>query len=97
MQKSTKSWRRCEVSVMSQEGGVVKGAWSAQLKLLQHLSGSLRTDKREYCSGKLQPCGKLSQRIHFNPKSIQQGFDKNKNTHSGKLFHCVCLLPVGLL
>lgn len=31
--------RRPEVSLMSEEVGVEKGAWPAQLKLLQHLSG----------------------------------------------------------
>ncbi|XP_068564140.1 FERM domain-containing protein 4B isoform X6 [Cebidichthys violaceus] len=58
---------------MSEEAGVVKGAWSAQLKLLQHLSGSLRADKRAYCSRKLQPCGKLKvKRVNTKPKRIQQ-------------------------
>lgn len=41
----------------------VGGAWLSQPKLLQHLSG-FTTDKREYCSKKLKPCGKVK---GFNP------------------------------
>lgn len=46
-------------------GGSKRGVASSAetLAVLQHLSSSLRTDKRVYCSHRTQPCGKLCQRI----------------------------------
>lgn len=70
-----------------QRRGVVKGACTSQLKLLQHLSGCLRTDKREYCSRKLKPCGKLKVKgFSTNPGEFSRDLISEKIPFTVSLF-----------
>lgn len=86
------AWDLCPY-VMSQEAGLVKGAWPAQLKLLQHLSGSLGTDSRAFCSGKRWSGGKVKE-IQYRPERNSSGIWEAVKVPDGKPFHCVQPLPV---
>lgn len=67
---------------------------SPQLKLL-HLSDSLRTDKREYCSWKLYPCGKVIVKGFSTNQENSSEIHSEKNTPYGK--SCVHKLSVQLV
>lgn len=67
---------------------------SPRLKLL-HLSDSLRTDKREYCSWKLYPCGKVRVKgFNINQENSSR-IQSETNTPYGK--SCVHKLSVLLV